>query len=328
MIAAQNDAPLLRKAPIRTDYVIELSAGEVRYVALEDFLKADIESVISQIKQSTQSPIIRPRASFGLSNGEGFCTLDYDRLAEGESWESRLRLHHAICRMILDHGTPYGLYYSFHCYLSLGKLFAFDECLQSWVKEARNSWDITQSYTASPEHFVLQVNVAKGVADTSSRGGFHCMVSKEPCVFRKTDFVKKKLLEVAERAEQQVAKENLETLNKSHFDSFVYIMEDRRNGTFKIGRSKTPGKRERTLQSEVPEVVLRFSVPADENDERRLHERFDPKRMRGEWFNLTADELLWIVSFLKKSGDVSRASADYEWLGKIALKASSKDGGE
>jgi hypothetical protein len=99
-------------------------------------------------------------------------------------------------------------------------------------------------------------------------------------------------------------------------------MEDLRNKTFKIGRSKTPGKRERTLQSEVPQIVMRFSVPAEEAHEKQLHDRFQSRRMRGEWFALTNDDLVWIVEFLKVSGDSFRAVVDYQWLGAIHFASS------
>lgn len=118
----------------------------------------------------------------------------------------------------------------------------------------------------------------------------------------------------------------MERLRKSRFSTFVYLMEDLRNGHFKIGRSATPARRERTLQSEVPQIVLRISVPADENHERELHEHFAHKRLRGEWFALSSDDLVWLVSFLKRNGDVARASVDHQWLGMAFLKASDNFG--
>ena len=39
---------------------------------------------------------------------------------------------------------------------------------------------------------------------------------------------------------------------------FVYLMLDNRNGYIKIGYSKTPEKREKTLQSEVPDITLLY----------------------------------------------------------------------
>ncbi len=304
---------------------------------MEEFFKGDVESLIAQIKQLTPNPLIKDPsyASYGFSlktkQGEVVETGHklFTNLFQAESWDMRLRLHHATGQMALNEGMPTTVYHLFHSYLRLGKQFAFAECLEAWVKGTEENRDLWESYQTSSEHIVS--------------GSIRC---GDRCVFRKTDFVKGKLLAITQESERQAqeaallkekqrfeaeekrANEDLETLNKSRFDSFVYIMEDLRNGNFKIGRSKTPGKRERTLQSEVPEIVLRFSIPAHDDDERRLHGRFDPKRQRGEWFSLTPDELLWIISFLKKNGDVARVSANYEWVGKITLQASVKVGDE
>ena len=98
-------------------------------------------------------------------------------------------------------------------------------------------------------------------------------------------------------------------------------MQDMRNGAFKIGRSITPEKRERTLQSEVPEIVMRFSIPADEAHEKHLHDYFEGKNMRGEWFALEPSDLLWVISYLKQHGDIERAFANHEWLGQIYLRS-------
>ncbi|MDQ6632997.1 MAG: GIY-YIG nuclease family protein [Verrucomicrobiota bacterium] len=96
-------------------------------------------------------------------------------------------------------------------------------------------------------------------------------------------------------------------------------MEDLRNGLFKIGQSQTPEKREITLQSEVPEISLRFYIPAHDTAERELHDLFEEKRVRGEWFGLAPEDLLSVIEFLKQHGDLPRASVDYEWLGKISF---------
>jgi hypothetical protein len=62
---------------------------------------------------------------------------------------------------------------------------------------------------------------------------------------------------------------------------------------------------------------MRFSIPAEEAREKELHERFDAKRIRGEWFELSQDELMWLVSFLKSNGDTARSFVDFDWLGRI-----------
>ena len=120
--------------------------------------------------------------------------------------------------------------------------------------------------------------------------------------------------------EKQRALADLETLQKSRFETFVYLMEDSRNGAFKIGRGKTPGKRERTLQAEAPEITWRFSIPADEAHEKQLHDRFNHKRLRGEWFSLAPEDVIWIVNFLKANGDIPRAFVDHHWHGCVYFK--------
>lgn len=72
---------------------------------------------------------------------------------------------------------------------------------------------------------------------------------------------------------------------------FVYLMCDSKNGYHKIGISKTPEYRERTLQSEKPtiEMVCAKEYPSRkiaEAIEWALHKVYSEKRIRGEWFDL------------------------------------------
>ena len=39
---------------------------------------------------------------------------------------------------------------------------------------------------------------------------------------------------------------------------------------------------------------------------------------------LTADDLMWVVGFLKANGDLARATVDYDWLGRLYLRASNQ----
>lgn len=72
---------------------------------------------------------------------------------------------------------------------------------------------------------------------------------------------------------------------------FVYVMQNRRNGLFKIGFSKKPSFREKTLQSQEPEVEMIFSHKGSVELEKLIHGNFSRNRIRGEWFSLTEDEL-------------------------------------
>jgi len=89
----------------------------------------------------------------------------------------------------------------------------------------------------------------------------------------------------------------------------VYLMKSDLNGRIKIGRTKDkPVYRERTLQSQEPEVNLIFhrEVLHMNETERYLHTLFDSKRFRGEWFDLSGDDIEKAKSIIKKgiSGSV------------------------
>jgi len=78
----------------------------------------------------------------------------------------------------------------------------------------------------------------------------------------------------------------------------VYLMKNIRNGYTKIGfTTKHPTFRERTLQSQEPEVELLNYWKGNMQDEEDLHNQFDEKRERGEWFNLNEDDIQEIYDY-------------------------------
>lgn len=78
----------------------------------------------------------------------------------------------------------------------------------------------------------------------------------------------------------------------------IYLMRNNRNGLTKIGKSIAPKFREKTLQSEEPEISIIFiSHLCGESAETNLHEKFSEKRIRGEWFNLNSED----IDFIKNS---------------------------
>jgi hypothetical protein len=77
---------------------------------------------------------------------------------------------------------------------------------------------------------------------------------------------------------------------------YVYLMRNNRNGYVKIGFSRNPKHREKTLQSEDPDVELLWSHQGFKYDERELHARYASMRVRGEWFRLTADDVAHIIA--------------------------------
>lgn len=73
---------------------------------------------------------------------------------------------------------------------------------------------------------------------------------------------------------------------------YVYLMHDKRSGYYKIGISKDPKYREKTLQSEQPEIEMicnkRYpSRRIAEAIEFALHKAYTEQRVRGEWFKLS-----------------------------------------
>lgn len=75
--------------------------------------------------------------------------------------------------------------------------------------------------------------------------------------------------------------------------SKTYLMLDVNTGFVKIGRSVHPRKREATLQSKKPTISL-LKI-CDENIESKLHKIYASKRVRGEWFKLSKQDIKNII---------------------------------
>jgi hypothetical protein len=74
---------------------------------------------------------------------------------------------------------------------------------------------------------------------------------------------------------------------RSHLRSseYVYFIQSGPDGPVKIGLSNNPGRRLPQLQTGNPdELQLRHVLPGGHSVEERLHRRFEPARIRGEWF--------------------------------------------
>jgi uncharacterized protein YutE (UPF0331/DUF86 family) len=81
---------------------------------------------------------------------------------------------------------------------------------------------------------------------------------------------------------------------------YVYLMLNKRNHCIKIGKSKNPDFREKTLQADEPEVELITFWKAPSEKERELHKMFSKDRKRGEWFKLKLKDLKAIKEFMKE----------------------------
>jgi hypothetical protein len=83
------------------------------------------------------------------------------------------------------------------------------------------------------------------------------------------------------------------TLN-NYNDRKTYLIKDKNNGYYKIGFSKDPLKRAKTLQSESPKLEL--VKVWDKNIEKELHNKYKKQRIRGEYFNLTEIQVRYICT--------------------------------
>lgn len=79
---------------------------------------------------------------------------------------------------------------------------------------------------------------------------------------------------------------------------YLYVLMSA-NGLFKIGKARQPKGRIAQIQTASPvRISPVFVVEYDERDtdlEKQYHERFAEKRVRGEWFALSKDDLLSIA---------------------------------
>lgn len=101
--------------------------------------------------------------------------------------------------------------------------------------------------------------------------------------------------------ENRESKESTENMDDA---CHVYLMHDTSNDYYKIGISNKPYYREKTLQSEKPTIELitskKFPVrKIAESIEKSLHSVYENKRLRGEWFELDANDVKNIIESLK-----------------------------
>jgi hypothetical protein len=79
---------------------------------------------------------------------------------------------------------------------------------------------------------------------------------------------------------------------------YVYLMVNTETSLIKIGFSKNPEYRERTLHSKEPSVFLIASWNVEKKKEKELHLKYKEKRIRGEWFRLTMKDLVEIDNLM------------------------------
>jgi len=107
--------------------------------------------------------------------------------------------------------------------------------------------------------------------------------------------------EIQKEEEEQRIKDLMEEQEDDEFPeydeklkkiTYVYLMKNKNNGYYKIGKAQNPKYRERTLQSQEPEVELVFAQPERPDfNEKLLHKEYEKHKIRGEWHNLTETQV-------------------------------------
>ena len=86
-------------------------------------------------------------------------------------------------------------------------------------------------------------------------------------------------------------------------DVYVYLMKNNQNGYYKIGISNNCAYREKTLQSQEPDICLVCSKKypnrtAARQMETMLHRYYQSSHLRGEWYRLTIEESKMVQNLL------------------------------
>jgi hypothetical protein len=242
---------------------------------------------------------------------------EFPSLFQERSHEGLIREVAFIFKCYSEAPFPSEAYWAFVQYTESSRL-VLSEFLESWIRETFKNQDLAQSYADSTDYLMLNV-------------GYNSSY-----FFRKTEYLVERRKEIEAAVEElvsiqegvtseEIARNFDDAIRKSSFEVFTYLMEDTRNGLIKIGKSKNPERREKTLQSEAPSVEMRIAVPTESDFESELHRDFSHLRRRGEWFELSSMEIKTVIERLLAHGDPDRAITSHEWIGKIVLAAFSSE---
>lgn len=303
---------------------ITLGPGVVRYLSPRDLIQDSGRLAIEEIESFGLKPTIKfPYSykdfcpeSFGIPDKPGSWDLkfkfeEFPPLFEDRPYPQIIRDLAEVIAAYCQDPFPSEAYWAFHQFTESGTI-VLREFFQSWMRETFQNHDLTQSYSESEHHQLLTV----GHSSTY--------------VFRKTRYLRERrqmiecaalaIIEEEERRQaEEAAKRFDDAILRSSYDVFTYLMEDTRNGLMKIGKSKNPERREKTLQSEAPTVELRIAVPTESDFEYELHGDFAHLRRRGEWFELSSSDIKAVIEQLLENGDPKRAITSNDWLGAIFL---------
>lgn len=315
--------------PISSNLTLTFGPGVVRYINPCDLIPDSGRHAIEEIKSYGQRPTIKfPTTTFVGSDlgfprnseywNSRFKFYEFPSLFDERPYEDLIHDVAAIFSYFSKEPFTSEAYWLFHHYTE-SKRLVIDEFAESWMREASGNHDLTQSYSVSDDHFLLTV----GYGSTYVYKKTEYVVQSRKAIDEATE----RLVRESEKRQSDESKQRFDdAIRRSSFEVFTYLIEDTRNGMMKIGKSKNPERREKTLQSEAPSVELRIAVPTENDFESELHGEFEHLRQRGEWFDLSSSDIKILIERLFTHGDPSRAITCHEWLGSIFLSAYAGDG--
>lgn len=99
----------------------------------------------------------------------------------------------------------------------------------------------------------------------------------------------------------------IEAREEKRRDGYVYLIQAD-NGVYKIGRSQNPKSRIKRLGITLPyEIGVIHLIKSNQyiKAEKQLHDRFASKRLKGEWFDLSDDDVTEIKGISEINFEVS-----------------------
>ena len=170
------------------------------------------------------------------------------------------------------------------------KYFFFGYELINYIKSKNNDECVSNKIIDDKPYKVRQVGEILGLSDRMVQ-----LKCKDEGNIRK---VKNKYYILGKIIKKWLIEDNNSELDlELDFECSVtktYLIKNKRNGFYKIGRSNNPKRREKTLQSEEPDIVM--VKVWDENIESKLHKKYNKQRLRGEWFDLNKVQVRYICT--------------------------------
>ncbi len=114
----------------------------------------------------------------------------------------------------------------------------------------------------------------------------------------------KKIIDAVIEGENPYSPPEKEKYKKPFKPGIVYLLHSE-NGFYKIGRTSDGSSRLSYLTEKLPiniELVHQFRSDTPTKTEKNLHDRFSEKRIKGEWFSLSDEDVSYICSI--KDGDM------------------------